>query len=75
MNIAALKFEKIKFTVGDVVSLKSGSPFMTVRSSPANNTVVVDWFAADEHYTAAFYKDQLIFPEIHEEEDSPNSDD
>ena len=75
MNISTLKFNTTKFVVGDIVSLKSGSPLMTVRCSPANNTVLVDWFAADEHYTATFYKDQLIFPEIFEEEDNPDNSD
>lgn len=50
-----------KFRVGDVVKLKSGGIYMTVRCSDRNNAqkVYCDWYQKKKIETKAFYEDQL----------------
>lgn len=73
-EIRKLDFKsKEKFSVGDTVYLKSGSPALTVRfyskgHGTQQNTVMVDWFLQGEHNTAAFIENQLVFEQTTQEE-------
>jgi len=50
-----------KFTVGDIVKLKSGGPDMTVRAVPENLTKLYtcQWFAGKKLEQGAFPGDSL----------------
>lgn len=67
---------KQRFSVGDIVMLKSGSPPLTVRMYSAargssNAIITVDWFNELENLTATFLPDQLV---IFDDEDFDDSD-
>ena len=47
------------FTGGDLVVLKSGGPVITVRHSSLGG-ITVDWFVAEENYSATFMEVQLL---------------
>lgn len=51
-----------KFQVGDVVTLKTGGPAMTIRDTPhdARTAIICQWFEGDELKNWAFPKEMLV---------------
>ena len=48
-----------KFTPGQLVTLKSGGPVMTVRRYDNNDEIICDWFVGNTPTFSAFQEEQL----------------
>jgi len=49
---------------GDVVRLKSGGPFMTVRGTNTDNVVSVEWFESDGSNWHGVRKDSFLLESL-----------
>lgn len=52
--------QQFAFAVGDVVTLKTGGPRMTVVRLSENGDFIVQWFGVDDKLETAFYSSACL---------------